>query len=184
MQTLSTHNVFYIVVTLVYLEKICHFRRQNTFCRHSTEHEKWKKCQIPQIPGSTGLPQIEWFGRYLALFPSKFGDNGWHVCGWLYNIYKKTVILVIFEETLLETKYIASGNVNKRSLKVNNNVDWGPTKTQPSGMSKTAVTAARSPGPNPPAACSPAARSTDTRSTGLSAEDRHYLPLSKTRRSE
>ena len=49
------------------------------------------------------------------------------------------MILVRFEVTLLETKYIACEIVNRRSLNVKNRVFRGPTKTHPSGMSGTAV---------------------------------------------
>ena len=55
------------------------------------------------------------------------------------DICKKTVILVRFEVTLLETKYIAYKIANKRSLNVKNGSFWGPAKTHSSGMSKTAV---------------------------------------------
>ena len=57
---------------------------------------------------------------------------------WFYCICKKTVILVRFEVTLLETKYIAREIVNKRSLSVKNRAFQGPTKTHPSSMSETA----------------------------------------------
>ena len=57
----------------------------------------------------------------------------------MYDICKKTVILVRFEVTLLETKYIACKIVNKGSLNVKNRAFRGLTKTHPSGMSKTAV---------------------------------------------
>ena len=57
----------------------------------------------------------------------------------MYDICKKTVILVRFEVTLLETKYIACEVVNKRSLNVENRAFRGPTKMHPSGTSETAV---------------------------------------------
>ena len=57
----------------------------------------------------------------------------------MYDICKKTVILVQFELTLLETKCIACEIVNKRSLNMKNRPFRGPTKTHPSGISKTAV---------------------------------------------
>ena len=88
MQTLSTHNIFYLVVTLVYLEKILHFGRQHGLCRHFLEHEDWKKsvkyiffrvvldslrtvCQVFDtffhLPGKT------------ILRSSNFGDDIWRV---------------------------------------------------------------------------------------------------------
>ena len=54
MQTLSTHDIFYIVVTFIYLEEnkyVHHFRIQNGTFRHSTEHEKWKKVSDTLILG-------------------------------------------------------------------------------------------------------------------------------------
>ena len=47
-----------------------------------------KKCQIPQVPGSTGVSQNGLAGMYLTLFhltgetilrSSNFGDDGWDV---------------------------------------------------------------------------------------------------------
>ena len=97
----------------------------------SMKNEKGVK-YLPKILSGTGLPQNCLAGKYLTLFhlpgqtklrSSNFGDNRWHVCRCLYDICKKTMILVWFEVTLLETKYKMSEIVNKRLLKVKNSAD-------------------------------------------------------------
>ena len=50
--------------------------------------------------------------RQTKLRSLNFGNNGWHVHRYLYDKCKKTMILVFFETTLLETKYIAHEIVN------------------------------------------------------------------------
>ena len=52
----------------------------------------WRVFDTFHLPGQTKLISLN------------FGDNGWHLRREFYDKYKKTVIFVLFEATLLETK--------------------------------------------------------------------------------